>query len=229
MTNGLSIDNSSNIWEFTVDGSLKKTININAGSYTSTTFINALNNELKAVSAGITAVNDNGMLKFEREMNGSSYTVTNINIYGNKNSGASLNLQVDSGASLNLQVGANSGDNFEISLTDARTGALGINNIDLSTRQGAESSLVNIDHALKTVSQERSRFGAYQNRLEHIQNDLSNYESNLTSAESRIRDVDMAKGMMGLTKNNILSQAAEAMLAQANQEPQAILQLLKSN
>ncbi|WP_310944673.1 flagellin N-terminal helical domain-containing protein [Paenibacillus doosanensis] len=219
ITNGLTIDERSNIWEFTVDGSLKKTVTITAGSYTSTTFINALNKELNTVNAGIKAVNDQGMLRFEREMNGNSYTITNLNIYGD----------IKSGASLNLQVGANSGDTFEFDLTDVRTAALGIDNIDLSTRQDAESTFVKIDRALKTVSQERSRFGAYQNRLEHIQNNLLNYESNLASAESRIRDVDMAREMIEFSKNNILSQAAEAMLAQANLEPQTVLQLIKSN
>ena len=77
------------------------------------------------------------------------------------------------------------------------------------------------------VSAERSRLGAIQNRLEHTIRNLDNSAENLTASESRIRDVDMAKEMMAFTKNNILQQAAQAMLAQANQQPQGVLQLLR--
>jgi flagellin len=129
--------------------------------------------------------------------------------------------------SIKIQVGANSSDTFPIELTDARTTKLDLDNIDLLTREGAESAILKIDKALNTVSSERGKFGAYQNSLEHIYNNVSNYETNLTSAESRIRDVDMAKQMMELTKNQILSQASQAMLTLANQQPQHIVQLLK--
>ena len=81
--------------------------------------------------------------------------------------------------------------------------------------------------AIKTVSEERSRLGAVQNRLEHTISNLDNASENLTAAESRIRDVDMAKEMSNFSKNNILQQAAQAMLAQANQQPQNVLQLLR--
>ena len=84
-----------------------------------------------------------------------------------------------------------------------------------------------VDAAIKTVSAARSKLGANQNRLEHTINNLSNASENLTAAESRVRDVDMAKEMMEQTKNSILSQAAQAMLAQANQQPQGVLQLLR--
>ncbi|MCY8577626.1 flagellin Hag [Bacillus haynesii] len=84
-----------------------------------------------------------------------------------------------------------------------------------------------IDDAIKQVSTQRSKLGAVQNRLEHTINNLSASGENLTAAESRIRDVDMAKEMSEFTKNNILSQASQAMLAQANQQPQNVLQLLR--
>ncbi len=84
-----------------------------------------------------------------------------------------------------------------------------------------------IDTALETVSTERAKLGALQNRLEHTINNLGTSSENLSAAESRIRDVDMAKEMMAFTKNSILQQAATAMLAQANQAPQGVLQLLK--
>ena len=99
--------------------------------------------------------------------------------------------------------------------------------IDVSTQPAANLAIKTIDNAINTVSQERAKLGAYQNRLEHTIANLGTSSENLSSAESRIRDVDMAKEMSEYSKNNILSQAAQAMLAQANQQPQSVLQLLK--
>jgi len=99
--------------------------------------------------------------------------------------------------------------------------------INVSTQYAANNAIKTIDSAIKTVSEERSKLGAYQNRLEHTIANLGTSSENLTAAESRIRDVDMAKEMMNFQKNNILSQAAQAMLAQANQQPQGVLQLLR--
>ncbi len=100
--------------------------------------------------------------------------------------------------------------------------------IDISSEQTkADEAIDTIQTAIETVSSERAKLGAYQNRLEHTINNLSTSSENLTAAESRIRDVDMAKEMMAFTKNNILSQAAQAMLAQANSLPQGVLQLLQ--
>jgi len=99
--------------------------------------------------------------------------------------------------------------------------------LDLLTSSNATAAIDVIDDAIKTVSSERSKLGSYQNRLDHVISNLNNSAENLTAAESRVRDVDMAHEMMEFTKNNILSQAAQAMLAQANQQPQAVLQLLK--
>ncbi|MEJ3734160.1 flagellin [Bacillus sp. XZ-5] len=100
--------------------------------------------------------------------------------------------------------------------------------IDISSSaKAASSALTTIKTAIDTVSSERAKLGAVQNRLEHTINNLGTSSENLTSAESRIRDVDMASEMMEYTKNNILTQASQAMLAQANQQPQQVLQLLK--
>ena len=99
--------------------------------------------------------------------------------------------------------------------------------IDVSTQSEANSAIKTIDTAINTVSKERSKLGAYQNRLEHTIANLGTSSENLTSSESRIRDVDMAKEMSNFSKNNILSQAAQAMLAQANAQPQQVLQLLR--
>ncbi|WP_257215853.1 flagellin N-terminal helical domain-containing protein [Fredinandcohnia onubensis] len=99
--------------------------------------------------------------------------------------------------------------------------------LDFSSHEKASANIKVIDEAIQNVSSERSRLGAFQNRLEHTINNLSASSENLTAAESRIRDVDMAKELMEQTKNSILSQAAQAMLAQSNQMPQGVLQLLR--
>ena len=99
--------------------------------------------------------------------------------------------------------------------------------ISISTQQDASNAITSLDAAINSVSAERAKMGAVQNRLEHTINNLSTSAENLTAAESRIRDVDMAKEMMEMTKNNILQQAAQSMLAQANQTPQNVLQLLR--
>ena len=106
---------------------------------------------------------------------------------------------------------------------DAKVG-IGIN---VSEQKDADSAITVINTAIETVSTERSKLGALQNRLEHTIKNLDNTSENLQAAESRIRDVDMAKEMMEFTKQNILQQAATAMLAQANQAPQTVLQLLR--
>ena len=102
-----------------------------------------------------------------------------------------------------------------------------VNGADISSRDQASGSITSIDNAIKKVSEQRSSLGAVQNRLEHTINNLGTSSENLTAAESRIRDTDMAAEMMAFTKNNILSQAAQSMLAQANQQPQGVLQLLQ--
>jgi flagellin len=126
-----------------------------------------------------------------------------------------------------FQIGANQNQTMEISIGDMRSKALGVENVDLSSKTGAQSAVTVIQSAIEKVSTQRSELGAYQNRLEHTIANLGTSSENLTSAESRIRDVDMAKEMMQFSKNNILSQAAQAMLAQANQQPQGVLQLLR--
>jgi flagellin len=99
--------------------------------------------------------------------------------------------------------------------------------INVSTQKSASAAITTINKAIENVSAERSKLGAYQNRLEHTIANLDNSSENLQAAESRVRDVDMAKEMMNFSKSNILQQAAQAMLAQANQAPQGVLQLLR--
>lgn len=118
---------------------------------------------------------------------------------------------------------AAAGQSFSVDIT-GMTGPVGI---DVSTQASANSAISVIQSAIETVSAERSKLGAVQNRLEHTIKNLDTSAENLQAAESRIRDVDMAQEMMEYTKNNILQQAATAILAQANQAPQMVLQLLR--
>ena len=130
---------------------------------------------------------------------------------------------------LTLQIGDTSEDfnQMTVSVGDMHTGALGISDIDISTQAGAKAAVDKIKSAINSVSSTRGDLGAIQNRLEHTINNLSVSAENMTAAESRIRDVDMANEMMAYTKNNILVQSSQAMLAQANQLPQGVLQLLQ--
>ncbi|MCL0100446.1 hypothetical protein M1N80_01350 [Peptococcaceae bacterium] len=125
------------------------------------------------------------------------------------------------------QVGASERQTMRIAINDMSARALGVDEIDVMSVENAGRAITAVDGAIQKVSAERSRLGAYQNRLEHTISNLNIAAENLTAAESRIRDVDMAKEMMEFTRTTILSQAATAMLAQANQMPQVVLQLLR--
>lgn len=126
-----------------------------------------------------------------------------------------------------FQIGANEKEDMGIDIGDMSAKALGINNVLVTDRESAARSITVIDSAIDRVSGQRAKLGAYQNRLEHTINNLTVAGTNLQAAESRIRDLDMAKEMMNFTKLNILMQAGNSMLAQANQLPQNVLQLLR--
>jgi len=151
---------------------------------------------------------------------------------------------VTSAANLTFHIGANASQNISLDISAMDSASLGVagtggasatgstaatatSGISISSQASANAAITTINTAIETVSTERAKLGAYQNRLEHTINNLNTSAENLTAAESRIRDVDMAKEMMSQTKNNILAQAAQAMLAQANQQPQGVLQLLR--
>lgn len=126
-----------------------------------------------------------------------------------------------------LQVGPNEGMHYRIELTDARTEALGIENLDLTTQQSANNAITIIDNAIQSVSDDRIKFGSYQNTLEYIQNNVSNYKINLTTTESKIRDLDIAKEAGELAKHQILLQSSQSLTAQVNQMSQSVLEILK--
>ena len=133
---------------------------------------------------------------------------------------------------VSVQVGANASQSMSIEIGDMRAQALKITNdkgkgLSVEDAESANEAITAFDAALNAVSSQRANLGAVQNRLEYTISNLDNTAENLTSAESTLRDVDMAKEMMEYSKNNILNQAAQAMISQANQQPQNVLQLLR--
>ncbi len=126
-----------------------------------------------------------------------------------------------------LQVGANKDQMISISIGNMRSRELGLGGVNVATTDDAKDAIGRLDEAVSRISAQRADLGASQNRLEHTIASTDNTAENLQAAESRIRDVDMAKEMMNLTKLNVLQQASQAMLAQANQAPQQVLSLLK--
>lgn len=125
------------------------------------------------------------------------------------------------------QIGANAGQSALISIRSMNASDLGVTNVKVDSKFGSINAIETVNQAITKVSTTRSNLGAMQNRLEYTIKNLDTSAENLQASESRIRDVDMAKEMMTYTKSNILNQAAQAMLAQANQAPQGVLQLLR--
>lgn len=131
-----------------------------------------------------------------------------------------------SGTAAKIQTGADKDQSLSISINDMQAGALGLTSTEIDTQTKANDAIATVNAAINTVSTQRAQLGATQNRLEHKINNLDTSAENLQAAESRIRDLDMAKEMTSFTQNNILVQAATAMLAQANAAPQNVLSLL---
>ncbi|WP_429846586.1 flagellin [Caldifermentibacillus hisashii] len=172
----------------------------------------ALNNEFTQLGKELERIKDKSTFNTQDLFKGSSGTVNSSGI-------------------LVLQVGANAGDVINLDLTTSGVNLTDIvataQSASIGSQANASAAITSINELIETVSSGRSYLGAMQNRLEHTITNLDNASENLTAAESRIRDVDMAKEMMEQTKNSILAQASQAMLAQANQQPQSVLQLLR--
>ena len=196
-------------------------ITLNGKTYEFVTDANA------KVSDGATAVivgknNGNTIENLNKALDGTGVSVT-------ANAQNLVFSSTTNGKGLTLQIGdtADPFNQMTVSVGDMHADALGIADIDISTQAGAKAAVDKIKSAINSVSSTRGDLGAIQNRLEHTINNLSVTAENMTAAESRIRDVDMANEMMAYTKNNILVQSSQAMLAQANQLPQGVLQLLQ--
>ncbi|MGY1736695.1 flagellin N-terminal helical domain-containing protein [Geodermatophilus sp. SYSU D00684] len=126
-----------------------------------------------------------------------------------------------------FQVGANALDKLAVAIGDMDSAGLAVDASTIATQAGADAAIAAVTTAIETVSTQRANLGAVQNRLEHKINNLNATVENLTASESRIRDTDMAQEMVSFTRSQILSQAGTAMLAQANQSSQGVLQLLR--
>ncbi|MFZ2537495.1 MAG: flagellin, partial [Oscillospiraceae bacterium] len=206
------VDSMQNVKGTFIDGS---TIKIDGKTYEC--------NKAGDVSKGNIAFVDYAGLQAEAKKNGITISGTDL---------TDFNVQFDATTAnkgLSLQVGDTNDAYNKVTVTvdDVRSKGLGINGLDVSTREAAGTSIQTIKDAINKVSTNRGNLGALQNRLEYAISNLDVTAENMTSANSRIRDTDMAKEMMNYTKMNVLTQAAQAMLAQANQQPQSILQLLQ--
>jgi flagellin len=173
----------------------------------------AIGNELAELGKEITRIKDNTQFNEQNLLDGTAG---------------------DGAGAVTLQVGANEDQTMAldfaqmgVNLTDVETNVGALTSANVVDAATATALITTIDTELQSVSAGRSSLGAYQNRLEHTIKNLDNASENLQASESRVRDVDMAKEMMEFTRTNILNQASQAMLAQANQQPQAVLQLLR--
>jgi len=179
--------------------------------------IEQLNDEINRISQ---SANFNGMTLFSGSL------VTNgggITLHVGETSQTYNQLKI----SLTLMNTSTIGGTAGTSMGAANVGTSSVANISITSAASARKAIDIVNNAIDQISSMRSTFGALQNRLDHTINNLGVQTENITAAESRIRDVDMAKEMMAYTKNNILVQASQAMLAQANQVPQGVLQLLQ--
>ena len=241
----------------TAEGALNETTSIlqrmrelavQAGSDTNTTDDRgAIQKEVNALTSEINRIGNTTEFNTQKLVNGNKTGVA---------ASATASAVAKDGVAT-LQIGANTDQQFTVDIGDMRSTKLGIGGasgtatfatgsgnklsdksnlvsgsaaeyaLDVSTATKATAAITTISTAITTVSSERAKLGAYSNRLEHTIANLGTTSENMTSAESRIRDVDMAKEMSTFSKNNILSQAAQAMLAQANQQPQQVLSLLR--
>ncbi len=188
--------------------------------------------ELTAADFTVEAADDGGFLiKYNGDVEGVEFSFKDI---GEKDIASALGLANGSSTAggnrgLILQIGdtADSFNKISISIKNMSSLGIGVADVDISTLNGAASAIDTIRSAIDKVSEQRAVLGAAQNRLEYTINNLDTASENLQSANSRIRDTDMAKMMMEYTKVNVLTQSAQAMLAQANQQPQSVLQLLQ--
>ena len=201
------------------------TISLQKGKEYSAADIQAL--LVKAKSSGNDVTED--MMKSVQNATVTGTGVTNRTKDWKTLSASTATAVANNGKPLTLQIGDTSAsyNKLDVTINDCHTGALGIADLDIGNQTDASDALKTIKDAINYVSDVRGTLGATQNRLDHTINNLSVMQENIQDAESTIRDTDVADEMMAYTKNNILIQSAQAMLAQANQVPQGVLQLLQ--
>ncbi len=155
-----------------------------------------------------------------------TFNFTDLQPNSTKNFGT-VNIEANDFGEMRMQVGANEGQVMEIRIPEISAQQMRLQDIDVSKKEGADAAIANIDFAIKYVSNARSRLGAYQNRLEHTEKNIDITSENMTGAYSRIMDTDMAEEMTHYTTQQVISQASTSMLAQANERPSSVLQLLQ--
>jgi flagellin len=199
--------------------------NLTAATTAATTGVTFTTTDGKTFTA---EVDDTATVADANKWKGVTLTVENATVGANAET-VTVTPGTASANSLKFRIGTSgtTDGQVELNIENMNSASLQITDASIATLDDAASAIELIDSAINQVSMQRADLGAMQNRLEHTVNNLGTTAENLTSAESRIRDVDMAKEMMAMTKNNILNQAATAMLAQANTMPQSVLQLLQ--
>lgn len=199
--------------------------NLTAATTATTTGVTFTSTDGKTFTAN---VDDTATVADANKWKGVTLTVENATVGPNTKT-VTVTPGTASANSLKFRIGTSGTTDGQVTLNieNMNSASLQITDASIATQNDAASAIELIDSAINQVSMQRADLGAMQNRLEHTVNNLGTTAENLTSAESRIRDVDMAKEMMAMTKNNILNQAATAMLAQANVMPQSVLQLLQ--
>ena len=150
-----------------------------------------------------------------------------LRIDENAGNTVAVDMEITGFGSMDMQIGANEGQQLDIIIPEVSLENMGIKDIDLSTEEGSDDALGRMGEAIHFVSAVRGRLGAYQNRLEHTINTLDITNENMTGAYSRIMDADMAEEMTEYTTLQVLAQASTSMLAQANERPSQVLQLLQ--
>ncbi len=219
---------TSTAWGAKVDGSGVVTITLDATKDHSASDIQDM---LKKVTTTATGTGVDEILEAVQSASVSGKGITGV-ASASKIANASVSATArvgGDGSDLVLQIGdtSDSFNQLKVSIEDCHAADIGVGDIDISDQAGAAAALDKIKNAINYVSDVRGTLGATQNRLDHTINNLSVMEENIQDAESTIRDTDVADEMMAYTKNNILIQSAQAMLAQANQVPQGVLQLLQ--
>ena len=221
---------------YMINGTLHSTSTTVTSSTTLADLVSSGSGVTLAVSSGGTLTATASGLGTANAVYGLTFTVKDAD--GNENYTATKALsaftettaaqdQKNNDGTATVLIGANTGQTISINIDNMGATSLGVDNLDVSTVDSADTAISVIDSAISKVSAQRSSLGATQNRLDHTINNLTTASENLTSAESLIRDVDMASEMATYTKYSVMTQAATSMLAQANQEPSQVLTLLK--
>jgi flagellin len=201
------------------------TLSFAAGKYTLDD--GAGNTQQVSLADGTAGVANFDKLGVKISFNGSQAGLTVV--ASTAGGGTAAKIVTTASAAVTLQIGSENQPSQQLGITINKmdSTALGVNAIDVSSAANAQAAITTVQNAIDSVSAERGRMGAYQNRLEHTINNLNTSSQNISDAQSRVADVDMAKEMMNQSKSSVLAQAAQAMLAQANQQPQQVLQLLR--